>query len=114
MIAINNAVADTNGRVIIRHLDNRLAYDSSARIIRTKTLDNDGVLTHGGTAAIDGKLNIKCRVTAAEFSILKSMHENAISVVISYWAGCYLGYIFRLRETGGGATIVIYFKEKFA
>ena len=114
MIAISNAIADPDGRVLLRHLTRRPAYDGTARISRVKTLDGDGVLTHNGVAAIDGQLEIECRLTAAQFATLKGFYENSRAVVISYWAGAYLGYIYRLRAAGAVATIVIYFEEQLA
>ena len=114
MIFLSSASADPDGSIILRHLRSKPGYDSTARISRSKTLDGGSAVSHYGVSSADRELQIECWLSSSEFLKIKSFHENAILMVVSYWEGVYSGYIYRVRNNGGDAQIIIYIKEKLA
>ena len=115
MIIISNTTADPTGPIQLRNYQLSGEYDSTARISRTATLDGSSHFDHFGVSDTDRNFSIQCRLTMTEQSLLKSLYESGASVRISFWEGCFSGYIAGLKILRSGeATVRFYFRERLA
>lgn len=99
MIVISPLTAGDS--IVINEKSESKLYDVMARVSRSKTLDSGVVIDHRGVVAGDRTLQIKCDLTEAEETTLRTLFENQTIVYISTKDGFYSGAIERLRGDDG-------------
>ena len=115
MIILSKTTADpsASGQIAIRNYQDSGDYENTARISRQATLDGSSVISHYGTSDTDRDFTVDCRMTDVEAAIVKSFHNNATLLRISFWEGVFNGYIYRMNiRRDGVAQITFYFSEK--
>lgn len=87
-------------------------HDTSARVSRTKTLDGGVVIQHSGFSDGDRTMLVRGRVTAAAAEILRAIHEDDSTALLSCTAGVFAGVIERLKVDNGELDLRFLAKEK--
>ena len=86
-------------------------YDGLARVGRYKTLDGGTIIDHQGYVSGDRSLQIKCKLSEADETIVRSLFENETLVHVSTKHGFFSAAISSLKGDNGAITLTILLKE---
>jgi hypothetical protein len=102
MVSISTLEIDSSySNVLFYELPTSRFRDTSARVVRTKTLDGGSVIDHRGVSDGDRAFNIQAELDQAIADALEYIHENNTILNISCPKGFFSGAISSLRIENG-------------
>lgn len=96
--------------IVINELIDSKLYDGTARVNRSATLNGGVVIDHQGYVAGDRTLRIRCELSEADETIIRTLFENETIVYVSTKDGFFSAAIERLQGDNGQLELSIMLK----